>query len=127
MRASFRRRLIALVAAYAVALNALLPALAVAIPAGPEAVAFSIICAAAPLDTTSNGDSAPVGHGPGCPHSTACLMVGCGGIATLGGETRRANTVLLGAIPIVFVARPAQDGSVRRIFDGHFARAPPAV
>jgi hypothetical protein len=127
MRASFRRRLIALVAAYAVALNALLPALAVAMPAGPEATAFSIICAAASLDSTSNGDSAPVGRGPGCLHGMACLMAGCGGIAALGSETRRANAFVLGTIPIVFVARPSHDGSVRRIFDGHFARAPPAV
>lgn len=126
MRASFRRRLIALAAAYAVALNALLPALALAVPAGPEATAVSIICAA-PLDTASRGGSAPVEHGPGCLHGMACLMAGCGGLAALGGEIGRASAPMSGAVAVAFVARPSQAGSARRMLDGHFARAPPTV
>ena len=124
MRASLRRRLIALVAAYAVTLNALLPALALAGPAALEASAFSIICAA-PLDSTSRGGGTPVEHGPGCLHGMACLMAGCGGIATLGGETGRASALVSGAVAVAFVARPSQEGSARRMLDGRFARAPP--
>ncbi len=125
MRASLRRRLIALVAAYAVALNALLPALALAGPAALEVSAFSIICSVTPLDSTSNGGNTPVGHGPGCLHGLACLTAGCGGIATLGGETGRTSALVSGAVAVAFVARPSQAGSAHRMLDGRFARAPP--
>jgi hypothetical protein len=127
MRASFRRRFIALVAAYAVALNALLPALALAVPAGPEAAAFSLICAAARPDSTSGGGGAPVEHCPGCLHGMACPMVVCGGLATLADESGRVSVPVSGAVAVAFVARPSHVASARQMFAGRFARAPPSA
>ena len=79
MRAGLHRRVIGLVAAYAVALQALLPSVALAAGVG----------AGAPFSTELCVSAIPSGNGPApqqdntCAHPLVCLVAGCGMAAAL--------------------------------------------
>jgi hypothetical protein len=80
MRASLRRQTIALVAAYALALQALLPSLAlVAGAGGTQPNVQSEIC----TDAATFSDRLPGEHRDGCSHGLACLATGCAGMAAM--------------------------------------------
>jgi hypothetical protein len=76
MRASLRRQTIALVTAYAVALQALLPALALVIDASGDRASVELR-----TNAVDSGGELPGQPHNGCPHGLACLMTGCSGIA----------------------------------------------
>ena len=73
MTGKLRLRFVALIAAYALALQALLSAFVMAVPA--TEAALTVICSGAAGD---NPAGQPVGHDPisSCPAS--CVMSGCG-------------------------------------------------
>jgi hypothetical protein len=75
------RRLVALAAAYAVALNALLPALTGIFPSA--SIAAVVICSAG---GSASDSGAPEKPQPLCPGGTACAMSGCAmsGCAAIG-------------------------------------------
>jgi hypothetical protein len=78
MRASLRRQTIALVTAYAVALQALLPALTLVVGASGARPSNSVdLC----ISAVESDRGLPREHKNGCPHGLACLMTGCSGIA----------------------------------------------
>jgi hypothetical protein len=70
----FARRLVALAAAYAVVLNALLPALTGIFPSA--AIAAAVICSAGGARSASD-DGAPKKPQPLCPGGAVCAMSGC--------------------------------------------------
>ena len=124
MRASFCRRLIALAAAYVVALEALLPGLALAArePAAgvPE---LATICSNAPTPATSDG-RLPVEHGTLCLHGVACLASGCGAAAVTG-VPGPGRSIALGATRAVFASFLPRETDARHVVTPHVARAPP--
>jgi hypothetical protein len=71
------RRLVALAAAYAVALNALLPALtAILPPAAIGEIGLAVVCSAGGAGSASDSGAPETPH-PLCPCSGACAMPGC--------------------------------------------------
>jgi hypothetical protein len=115
------RRFIALVAAYALALNALLAPFAM--PASAAATAWAVICTA--VDHSPSGDKLPIGH-RACPMGT-CSLAGCGALVAFGG---------VGQIETLLVPGPGRPFPILRWHVGallphawspHLARAPPAV
>jgi hypothetical protein len=111
-RGTFRLKAIALIAAYAVAMQGLLSAfvpIAVALPAG-------ILCS----DQTMDGPAAPAGHGPSC--TSACAMLGAAAappppdVAIGGAFVRSAHQAIPTPAPSVAAPRGLQT-----------ARAPPLV
>lgn len=119
MRASLRRRTIALVAAYAVALQALLPSFALTAFAGESLpVPSAEIC----TNAGASGDQLPGKDRTGCGHGIACLMTGCSGIAV-------ALTCIqqfgLRTLPSAVLALHPAESPTIRIGRPHCARAPP--
>ena len=122
MRASLRRRTIALVTAYAVALQALLPALALVSDASRDRLRPSVeLC----TNAVDPGGELPSQPHSGCPHGLACLMTGCSGIAAallpehLEFGPDFARTAVLVLLPVDMIVSPAGLP--------HSARAPPHV
>jgi hypothetical protein len=71
------RKMIALSAAYALALTVLLPFLALAtMPADAGGSMLAAICRGQ-QPGSSNESGSPVGHGPVCPCGAACSMAAC--------------------------------------------------
>jgi hypothetical protein len=71
------RRLVALAAAYAVALNTLLPVFtAILLPAAGSESGPAVICSAVRPDSAAD-NSAPEKPQPPCPCSAACAMPSC--------------------------------------------------
>jgi hypothetical protein len=71
------RRLVALAAAYAVALNTLLPVFtAILLPAASGEIGQAVICSAGGPGPAADG-SAPEKPQPLCPCGAACAMPGC--------------------------------------------------
>lgn len=120
MRTNLRRRTIALAAAYAMALQALLPALAlVAGASGDRLLGSAELC----ITATKSDGGLPRGHHDGCTHGPACLATGCSGIAaTL--STALPQFGLGFSEPAVLALHPAERTGVR-IGLSHSARAPP--
>ncbi len=122
MRASLRRQSIALVAAYALALQALLPSLALVAGLGGVQPNFSAeICA----NAGASSDRLPDEHRSGCTHGLACLVAGCAGLAAMPSRVLpqsgpdRLRTAML-------ALRPAERVAVQ-IRLPHSARAPPSA
>jgi hypothetical protein len=113
------RRLIALAAAYVVALQALLLPLSMAAAANPF---LSSLCAAAASDS---GSHAPTGHDSGCPCAAGCGMQCC--VQTLAGPP--PVTVMPGLTrAIVMKPAPAIEPVVRLADRSpQVPRAPPAA
>jgi hypothetical protein len=120
MRASLRRQTIALVTAYAVALQALLPAFALMIDASGDQLRASVELCTKAVDS---GGQLPGQPHRGCPHGLACLMTACSGIAAalvpehLQFEPDFVRTAVLALRPVDRIALPAGLP--------HSARAPP--
>jgi hypothetical protein len=119
-------RTVALAAAYAMALNALLPALAGMLPpAASGAPGMAVICSASgPASPAESG--APVKPQPLCPHDAGCAIPACANLALQADDRAAAGTARLSAAP----AGLTQDsGSPRTFRLGHanFARGPPAA
>ena len=120
MWTNLRRRTIALAAAYAMALQALLPALAlVAGASGDRLLGFAEVC----LTGAKSDSGLPRQHHDGCAHGLACPASGCSGVAAT-----------LSSIPLQFgpgFSRPAVltlhpvERSGSQIGLWHSARAPP--
>jgi hypothetical protein len=71
------RRLVALAAAYAVALNTLLPVFtAILLPAASGEIGAAVTCSAGGSGSAAD-NSAPEKPQPPCPCSAACAMSGC--------------------------------------------------
>ena len=116
MNRSLGRRLVALVTAYALALNALLPVL-LAVGPQPAEAAPAIICGSGGTSPAS-----PARQHQECPG--ACLMAGCAGSALPGGEPEFSFAVAWVAIGAV-LSRP--DPGLKALHSGRswFARGPP--
>ncbi|HEV3373716.1 MAG TPA: hypothetical protein VG145_14310 [Xanthobacteraceae bacterium] len=84
------RKLVALAAAYAVALNILLPVLGAILPAAASgAIGLAPICSAhgAVSDRGAPAKPQPARPEPLCPCGAACAMPGCGTTALSGGTS----------------------------------------
>jgi hypothetical protein len=117
-RTGLHRRLIALVAAYGLALQALLAA---AVALSPDAAARSVICAGERAGGTQREmPAAPLHHGVGCALCT---------LACAGGAVPPASvpTVAPIACPGMAMRPPHVASSISRgVVHGGFARGPPA-
>jgi hypothetical protein len=118
------RKLVALAAAYAVALNILLPVLGAVLPlAGSGAQGRAVLCSASgAADRGAPEKRQPVR--PLCPCGAACAMPGCGATALPGSSAIGASL----APARVALAGPRQDGrQVTAAWPGgsKLARGPP--
>lgn len=122
MRADLRRRTIALVVAYAVALQALLPSMALAVGAGADPLFSTELCASAVPSGSDPADK----QGNACAHGIACLVSGCAGMAaTLTRGLAPFELATAEHRPAIFllpVVLPQQRTTLP-----HFARPPPFV
>jgi hypothetical protein len=116
------RKLVALAAAYAVALNILLPVLAAILPpAAIGEIGLAAICSAGGAAT---GRGAPAKPQPLCPCGGACAMPGCAATALPGGAPIGARAVLAS---IGLVGPRQDDRGTQTLWPGgsKLARGPP--
>lgn len=109
-------RVIALAAAYAVALQALLLPLSVAIGSSPA------LCLSS---GSAGGSQAPAGHGPGCPCAAGCGMH-CGIHAAAAPPDGLPTLLFFGAgsaLPLPAI----EQAQARALRHPQLARAPPAA
>ena len=94
------RRLVALAAAYAVALNTLLPVLgALLLPAAIGDVGVAVVCSGG--GASAAGDQgAPERPHPLCPCGGACAMPGCAVIALPNGDPTGVVAACAGVAPV---------------------------
>jgi hypothetical protein len=122
MYRSLTRRLVALAAAYAVALSALLPVSAALVSPAAGAVGLAVICSGG---ADSPGDrGVPQKPQPTDPCCGACAMPGCGAAALPPLVSVEVGVIRADAAPL---AR-RRDGERRQTFwpgDGNLARGPP--
>jgi hypothetical protein len=120
MRASLRRQTIALITAYAVALQALLPALALLVSASADQLRLSVEVCANAVD--SSGEI-PRQHHNGCTHGLVCVTNGCSGMAAalLPEHLQFGPGIARSAVPAL---RPV-DWVASATWLPHGARAPP--
>ncbi len=121
------RRLVALAAAYAVALNALLPVLAAVVP--PTAIGafgLTVLCSAGGAEPGGPERGAPARPQPLCPCGAACAMPGCGATALPDPDPAGAGPV---CVPIGWNARRHDDRPAPTIWPGgsKLARGPPVA
>jgi hypothetical protein len=113
------RRVVALAAAYALALSPILPLLTAFAAASDFALAArGEICA-----TKQSGADRPNGHGASCALGIGCSGQDCGANGVLAGPAD--STTIRALRPAPFFTRLAEEGSVGRAHGAHFARAPP--
>jgi hypothetical protein len=116
------RRFVALAAAYAVALNMLLPVLAALVPPAAGAIGLVVICSAD--GSGAIGDpGAPERPQPACPCCAACALPGCSVAALPPLAADWAGVALFGAAPIA-VRREGRQPQTFRPGDA-LARGPP--
>ena len=121
------RRLVALAAAYAVALNTLLPVLAAILP--PTAVGevgLTVVCSAGAPERGGPEQGAPARPQPLCPCGAACAMPGCGATALPGAGPAGAGPVW---VPIGWSGRAHDGRPAPTIWPGGSkrARGPPVA
>lgn len=118
------RRLVALAAAYAVVLNALLPAVsAILLPAAIGQIGLAVICSAGGAGSASDRGG-PEKPQPLCPCDGACAMPGCAATALPGDDPRQAGAACVSLGPVGL----GRDGrQVQAFWPGgsKLARAPP--
>ena len=120
MRADLRRRTIALVVAYAVALQALLPSMALAVGAGADLLSSTELC----VSTVPSGKAPVDRQGNTCAHAIACLASGCAGMtAALTREHAPFEIATAEHLPAIAVPQIALP--LPRTTLPHFARPPP--
>ena len=118
------RRLVALAAAYAVALNTLLPALAVILsPVASDALDPAVICSG--VGAASAPDSgAPEKPRPHCPGGGVCAMPGCAAAGLLAAGPVVAVATWWRAAP-VGLRRDGRQTQTFRLGGHNLARGPP--
>jgi hypothetical protein len=119
------RRFIALIAAYAFALNALLAP--IAMTALAASTPWTDICSSTDSSRFPAGDKLPIQHGALCPLSGTCSVPGCGAIAPANESRDGATLGLPGVEPLIYPARWNDRVAVPHDFSRQFARAPPAA
>ena len=93
------RRTLALIAAYAIALQALLPFF---LGPGNADAAFAQTFVTCSSGTEASGVALPpAGHESSCPHGAACVMPGCGAAAPLPSHGSLAGMALAVAAPAI--------------------------
>ena len=114
--------MIALVAAYAVALSALLPSLALAAGAGEgEPTAYADVCSSPAVA----GEEPSQEHRDSCAHGLACSVTGCTGVAVTLARTISQFGPRAGRTSVPAL-RPSETAALP-ITLPHCARAPPRV
>jgi hypothetical protein len=121
------RRLVALAAAYAVALNTLLPVLAAILP--PTAVGafgLTVLCSAGDAERGGPERGAPAGPQPLCPCGAACAMPGCGATALPDPDPAGAGPIW---VPVGWSGRGHDGRPAPTIWRGgsKLARGPPVA
>jgi hypothetical protein len=116
-------RAIALVAAYTLALNALLTPLAMAAPI--TAAAWADICNSTSYSQSPSGDKLPTGH-QSCP-AGACSLAGCSAAVASGDVGQVASLFLPGATNDISLPRRQDSAILPHVITPHLARAPPAA
>jgi hypothetical protein len=119
------RRLVALAAAYAVALNTLLPVLTfMLLPAASSALGAAVICSAAAGSASEGG--APEKPRPPCPCPGACAMASCAASAVppAGAAIAQAAWSSLGPLAL---RRDGGDTQIFRLGGRNLARGPPVA
>jgi hypothetical protein len=123
MNRKLDRRLVALAAAYAVALNTLLPVLAAILPpAAIGEIGLAVICSTGGAGAASDR-GAPAKPQPLCPCSGPCAMPGCAA-AVVPDDRTGVGAVALSVAP----ARLRHDGRQQQAFwpgGSKLARGPP--
>jgi hypothetical protein len=127
-------RLVALAAAYAVALNTLLPVLAAILPpiavglppAAVDGFGLTVLCSAGGAERGGPERGAPARPQPLCPCGAACAMPGCGATALPDADPPGAGPVCL---PIGWSGRGPDGRPARTIWPGgsKLARGPPVA
>jgi hypothetical protein len=116
------RKLVALAAAYAVALNILVPVLAAFLPATAiGGIGVAVICSAG---GAASDRGAPQKPQPLCPCGAACAMPGCAATALADGTAAGTSAVLASIGPV----EPGHGGAATRTFwpgGSKLARGPP--
>jgi len=126
MDRSLGRKIVGLLAAYAVALATLLPVLAAVLaPQASGAIGLAIICSTGGAGSASPSHL-PVGPVPFCPACAGCAMAGCVSIAP------GPDGPALGHVAEISSARAAPSlaggrPQATRLAGSNLARAPPAV
>jgi hypothetical protein len=118
------RRLTALIAAYTLALNALLAPFAV--PPLAAATAW-VICSSADHAQRPIDDKRPIDHQPVCPLGGACSALCCGAIGSLGAMGGHEALLSPGAGRRIDVRRWNDATIAPDTFRPQLARAPPAA
>jgi hypothetical protein len=117
------RKLVALAAAYAVALNLVLPLLSIFAPAADAgALGLSEICGNSHSGPGSGADF-PNRHGPICPFGMACSASDCGAASLPAGGGIAAFS--FGPAPLGLFLRLDDEVLPLRNVGAQFARAPP--
>ncbi len=120
------RKLVALGAAYALALTVLLPFLALAtLPAGAGASALTAICRGQQPGQTGDRSS-PIGHGPACPCGAVCAMAACADGRAAAPPAEAAVQPARQSEAVQFPAARHQTASLPERRRPQAARAPPA-
>jgi hypothetical protein len=126
MDRSLARKVVGLVAAYAVALGALLPVLAAALaPAANGRIGLAVICSPAGLGTgPASPTHLPIAPVPLCPACAGCAMAGC---ITIAPGPDSPFVVRAAAINSARVTPSLADGQPQRprLAGINLARAPP--
>ena len=119
----FCRRVVALAAAYALALSPILPLLTAFAAASDLALsARGEICGTKQAGVGSGADR-PNGHGASCALGIGCSGQDCGANGVLAGPAD--STAIRALRPAPFFKRLVEEGLVRRPHGAHLARAPP--
>jgi hypothetical protein len=122
MNRRLNRKLVALAAAYAVALNIMLPVLAAILPAPAiGGTGLAVICSAGGAASERGAPQTPQ---PPCPCGAACAMPGCAATALPDGASIGTRTILASIRPVEL--GPA--GTAARTFwpgGSKLARGPP--
>jgi hypothetical protein len=118
------RKLVALVAAYAVALNTLLPVLGlIVLPAASGGLGPVVICSGAGAASDSGAPAKPQ---PLCPCPGPCAMSGCAGFTLPGGGAALAEVAWQSVGP-VGLRRDGGDEQIFRLGGRNLARGPPVA
>jgi hypothetical protein len=125
------RRLVALAAAYAVALNMMLPVLTlILLPAASSGLGPAVICSATGAGAARAGSAsdsgAPEKPRPLCPCPGACAMSGCAAAALPDMGAAVAEVAWLSVGP-VGLRRDAGDEQTFRLGGRNLARGPPVA
>lgn len=121
------RRLVGLAAAYAVALNMLLPVLTlILLPGASSALGPAVICSGAARAESASDHGAPEKPGPLCPCPGPCAMAGCAATASPDAGVVLAAVAWLRVGP-VGLGGDGGDTQTFRLDGRNFARGPPAA